>query len=237
VVGRSIVLFAVIRAVSCAQTGGIQGRVADIANAAIPNAVVELRIKADSTPLQTTKTDWPGHYSFTDVPAGTYELLVSAPGFQPYTQSIKVTKGREIDLPAISLTVAPIGGCDQSPPDLPTINFEATKSGKTLLDGAVVGKGGEFLAGVKLTLSPIGKNARQWEMLTGPWGSFSFGGVTPGMYSLRATRRGYADFVIDRFEIKPGWRTHIVDSLEMLNCLEGFQCEPNRKIHAVVLCL
>lgn len=236
-VGRSIAFFALIRAVACAQTGSIQGRVADIANAAIPNAVVELRIKGDSAPLQTTKTDWPGHFSFTDVSSGTYELHISAPGFNGLNESIKVTEGQELDLSVISLTVAPIGGCEPPPPELPTINFEATKSGETLLDGAVVGTGGEFLAGVTITLSPIGKNTRQWKMVTGPWGSFSVTGITPGMYSLRAARRGYAGFVIDRFEIKAGQRTHIVDSLEMLNCLKGFRCEPNRKIHAVVLCL
>jgi len=231
------VLVAIFGAALCAQTGGIQGRVADIANAAIPNAVVELRLKGGSTPLQTTKTDWPGHFSLTDIPAGTYELLVSAPGFTLYTQSIKVTEGQETDLAQISLAVAPTGGCDPPPSELPRIAFEPAKSGETLLDGAVVGTGGEFLAGVTITLSPIGRNTHQWKMVTGSWGSFGFSGITPGMYSLRVTRRGYTDFVIDRFAINAGQRTHIVDSLEMLNCLKGIHCEPNRKIHAVVLCL
>lgn len=236
-VGRSIALFGVLRAALCAQTGGIEGRVADIAGAAIPNAVVELRIKDASTALQTTKADRPGHFSFTDVPAGTYELHVSSQGFEPYIQSIKVTEGQEIDLAQISLAVAPIGGCDQPPPELPGIIFETTKSGETLLDGTVVGTGDEFLAGVTISVSSVSKKTRQRKMVTDPWGSFGFSGISPGMYSVRATRRGYADFVIDQVEIEAGRRTHIVDSLEMLNCRKGLRCEPNRKIHAVVLCL
>jgi len=206
-------------------------------DAVIPNADVEVQTRAGGTLPQITRTDLSGRFSFTAVAPGTYELHVSAPGFEPHSQSIKVTEGQEIDLPAISLALAPIAGCGPPHLELPTIDLEATKSGETLLDGAVVGTGGEFVAGVTITLSSISKKTRQRKMVTGPWGGFSFSGVTPGMYSLRATRYGYADFVIDRFEIKAGQRTHIVDSLEMLNCLKGLRCEPNRKIHAVVLCL
>jgi len=236
-VGRSIALFAVLRMLSYSQTGSVQGRIVDPIGAVIPNADVELRTSPDGTLGQITRTDLSGRFSFTAVAPGTYELLVSPQGFNRHSESIKVTEGQEIDLPPISLAVAPIGGCDQPPPELPRIDLEATKSGETLLDGAVVGTGGEFVAGVTITLSSVGKKTRQRKMVTGRWGRFSFIGVTPGMYSLRATRYGYADFVIDRFEIKAGQRTHIVDSLEMLNCLKGLRCEPNRKIHAVVLCL
>lgn len=236
-VSRSIALFAVLRGVAFAQAGSVRARVVDPMDAVIPNADVELRTRAGGTLPQITRTDLSGRFSFTAVAPGTYELLVSAQGFEPHSQSIKVTEAQEIDLAQISMALAPIAGCGPPRLEPPTIDFEATKSGQTLLDGAVVGTGGEFLAGVMITLSPIGKNTHQWKTVTGPWGSFDFSGVTPGMYSLRATRRGYADFVIDRFEIKAGQRTHMVDSLEMLNCLKRFRCEPNRKVHSVVLCL
>lgn len=235
-VGRSWVLLAMLPVLSHAETGSIQGQVVDPAGAVIANADVVLRIKGDSNPLQTTRTDWPGHFRLTGVPAETYELLVSAAGFNRHSESTKVTEGQEIDLPPISLSIAPIAGCGPPPLAPPTIYSDSINSGEAELYGTVAGVSDEFIARVQVFLLPI-NDGRRATMVSGPDGSFYFSGIAPGVYRLRATRRGYADFVIDRLELNAGQRIHIIEPLEMLDCLKGFRCEPNRKVHIIELCL
>ncbi|HLM98150.1 MAG TPA: carboxypeptidase-like regulatory domain-containing protein [Bryobacteraceae bacterium] len=236
-VGRSIALVAVLQVTALAQMGSVKGVVVDSTGAFVPFVDVELRIKGKVAPVEATKTDAKGHFGFAAVTPGTYELLVSGPGFDRHSQSIRVVEAQDTEVPTISLVLGEIAKCGPPRLELPTIDFERTQSSETMLDGAVVGMDRAFLAGVTITLSPIGKNTRQWTMVTGAWGSFSFSGITPGMYALRATHRGYSDFVIDRFEIKAGQRTHISEPLEMLDCPDGFRCNPNRKIHVVEICL
>ena len=234
---RSIALWVVLRATALAQVGSLQGRVVDFQQAVIPRAAVELRIKGNSAPLQTTTTDDRGHFALAGIPSGTFELRISAPGFELHVQTVAVKAGDAVDLLSIPLAVGAVGGCGPGPLGPPTISLNPIHAGDTELYGTVTDMTGGFIARVRASLKPIEKKNRPATIVTGPEGSFYFSGIAPGTYELRATRKGYSDFVIDRLELKVGERTDIIEPLEILDCLEGFRCEPNRQVHTIVLCL
>ena len=69
------------------QTGGtITGVVSDPAGAVVPNAPVEAKNTATGVVLPAA-TSATGNYTFGNVPAGTYEINVTVPGFKKYLQT------------------------------------------------------------------------------------------------------------------------------------------------------
>jgi hypothetical protein len=76
--GLLIVLAASYSAV--AQTGSLRGLVTDQNGAVVPGAKVT--VNGPSGLVETTKTDKSGSYSFNGLPAGDYELQVSAPNLE-----------------------------------------------------------------------------------------------------------------------------------------------------------
>src|SRR4051794_11732783 len=69
-----------------AVNGQIEGTITDASGAGVPNA--EVRITNTQTGLtKTTVTDDSGFYRFTVLPYGTYDVNVTAAGFQPFTRS------------------------------------------------------------------------------------------------------------------------------------------------------
>jgi hypothetical protein len=65
--------------------GSISGAVTDPTGAAVPNAQVTVR-NADSGSEYKTVTTVTGNYAMAQLPAGTYDLSVEAPGFSRYMQ-------------------------------------------------------------------------------------------------------------------------------------------------------
>jgi hypothetical protein len=115
--------------------------------------------------------------------------------------------------------------------------FESVSSMESELGGVVVGQSRELLAGITISLRRNGQHRNPLTTKTNDEGKFHFLDIKPGLYTLRASRDGYADFSIDQFEIKTGQHAHISDPLEMLRCAAGVRCSPNRKIHVVEICL
>jgi hypothetical protein len=68
-----------------AGTGQIQGTIADSSGALIPGATVTLT-EATTRVQRTTQSDNAGVYVFPNIPITTYEILVSATGFETYEQ-------------------------------------------------------------------------------------------------------------------------------------------------------
>ncbi len=76
-----------------ATTGKITGTVADSSGGAVPNAAVSVKSTALLVP-RSTHTEADGSYLFDLLPPGTYELTVTAPGFNTYNQTgIVLTAG------------------------------------------------------------------------------------------------------------------------------------------------
>lgn len=72
-----------IASVSFAQIAArLTGSVVDPSGAPIPGAVVEIYLPGGAKPLQSMPTTGDGLYAFTAVPAGTYDITVTAKGFR-----------------------------------------------------------------------------------------------------------------------------------------------------------
>jgi hypothetical protein len=236
-VGRLCVLFVVLRVLSLGQTRSIEGQVCDAIGAVIPHASVVLRVEGAPPASQTTTTDFNGHFRFTGVAPGTYEVLVSMQGFVDYVQSVSIVEGKDTELPAISLAIGPIAECADYTLELPTITFVSFGPSEAQLDGSAATPAGELLADVTISLRSIGHPSKPLTTRTDIDGKFSFRGVKPGAYALRSSRRGYSAFVIDRVEIRLGQRAHISEPLEMDRCPAGIHCRPSRTIHVPNICL
>src|SRR5580658_3904242 len=83
-IGVLLVLFAFVPSAlfsQSASTGTVAGTVTDPSGAAVAAATVTLTDKGTNIP-RTASTNENGRYIFVDVPAGTYDLTVSKPGFR-----------------------------------------------------------------------------------------------------------------------------------------------------------
>lgn len=84
-------------------TGSITGTVTDQDGAVIANAKVDLT--AGSFKSQT-RSDSDGTYSFKEVPVGTFQISISAPGFADQIQSGTIVAGQGYIVPPVPLVVA-----------------------------------------------------------------------------------------------------------------------------------
>ena len=106
-------LFALFSVFAQSDRGAITGTVTDPAAAIVPNAVVSVRNVDTGSQYQTTTTDT-GNYSLPQLPAGTYELTVTVPGFSRYVQqgiraivanTVRVDVVLQVGVPTDSVTV------------------------------------------------------------------------------------------------------------------------------------
>jgi hypothetical protein len=82
-----------------AETGTINGTVTDKSGAVVVGATITATSIATGL-TRTTKTKSAGEYAITNLPPQTYEVTIETPGFQKYTQRIKVDVGSVNDLSA-----------------------------------------------------------------------------------------------------------------------------------------
>ena len=82
--------------------GSVRGDVVDPNGNAIPGASVQLAITTEKTPRHAA-ADGVGHYDFADVPAGPFELTVTAPAFAARSITGKLLAGEWLTLPDTAL--------------------------------------------------------------------------------------------------------------------------------------
>ena len=85
--------------------GGISGRVVDSDGQPIAGATVAL-----SGTTMTATTDANGHYSFTNVPPGTYNLTVTLTGYNAASGNAVVTAGQTTTVPDMTMEKTTGGG-------------------------------------------------------------------------------------------------------------------------------
>jgi Carboxypeptidase regulatory-like domain len=88
---------------SITATGTIIGTIVDKDGAVISNAKVALTAGPFTTQMQSGDN---GAFTFTDVPAGPFQVAVSAPGFADQTQAGVLAAGQEFIVPEVQLVVA-----------------------------------------------------------------------------------------------------------------------------------
>ena len=88
---------------------GISGTITDASGAAVPGASINLRQPASAL-SRDTQTDMAGQFRLTGLPAGRYELQISAPGFQRTLRQVEV---RPLELASVS-SVLQVGSVSES---------------------------------------------------------------------------------------------------------------------------
>lgn len=218
-------------------SGHLSGTVVDPTLEGIPAAIVVARKADRSIPPRKIMTVNHGRFRFVDLPEGKYELDVSAPGFARKTiTSIQVAGENDFALSPVILAVdGSLYNCVPEPA-IPQVYFAPGTQPATALDGNVVERLRGPLAQVTLTLAGPGVPA-PIVTRSNAKGQFRFSALPPGMYSLRATRSGYADFLLRKVEIRSGQWTQVHESLEMEPCPSGVTCKPVETVLAPVICL
>jgi len=86
----------------------IQGTVLDEGEGTVEKAAVTLT-NIDTAETHTTESDSEGNYSFSDLPAGAFTLLISAQGFSSFiNQRITLASDQTLQLPGITLHLAAV---------------------------------------------------------------------------------------------------------------------------------
>ncbi len=106
--GRWIILYSSLPSILFAQgTARVTGSVIDPSSAAVPGAAVELLLHGGKRALLSTRTGPDGLFSIESVRPELYDLVIEAPGFQPYKlENVKVDSARATDLPPLKLLLA-----------------------------------------------------------------------------------------------------------------------------------
>ena len=89
-------------------SGVIQGIVTDVHGGLVPGASITLE-RIGHPNLRDATSDSAGHFTFPNVIAGTYTVLVSAPDLKTLlSQPFVLQSGEHLELPTIALAIAPI---------------------------------------------------------------------------------------------------------------------------------
>jgi protocatechuate 3,4-dioxygenase beta subunit len=209
-----------LKATPAPAVGSVSGSVTDSSGAPVAGAVVMIfpasTTKARATPqrrgprfgpspVQVTTTDKDGHYTFDQVPAGAYEVAVSAKGFQKATSaSFTVAQGSNT-APTVALTPVP-------QPVLGNVTGMVTDSDGKPLAGAFVelsaspsttGGSGGSPTGTTIVRPPLPIRVA----ITDTNGQYKFENVPAGTYTVTARDKGFEPATSAAFTVAKGDNT------------------------------
>jgi hypothetical protein len=148
-------------AMSPVTVGGAAGLTGSVSNVKSGSALAGARVSLGGT---TVTSDSSGHYSFSNVSQGTYVLTASASGFLSRSYTVSVTAGST------------------------TQNIALSTAG--VLQGKVSSASGVGVAGATVSISG-GALSSTFSATTSSTGSYNFGWVPVGAYTVTVTASGY----------------------------------------------
>src|SRR5882757_1840928 len=90
-------------------TARLSGSVIDQTGSAVPVATVDVFLPGGAKPILTSNTTQEGLFAFAGVPAGTYDVVITANGFRKHSErGVVLTAAAETSLPAIKLEVGSV---------------------------------------------------------------------------------------------------------------------------------
>jgi outer membrane receptor protein involved in Fe transport len=90
-------------------TARLSGAIVDQTGSAVPSATVDVLLPGGSKPILTMTSTAEGIFSFTGIPAGTYDVVITANGFRKFTQrGVVLTPATETAIPSIKLEVGSV---------------------------------------------------------------------------------------------------------------------------------
>jgi Carboxypeptidase regulatory-like domain len=215
-------LFAVLLcSAACGQdTGSIHGMVVDPTGSPFLGAAVALGV-AGQTLRTDTKTDAKGAFRFERLPAGSYDLSASAPGFRKIHKEIEVRSGEIVPVPPLTLQLGSVG-CS-SPVATPSIAELPTPGRPRVVGTLRSGRGGRAVRAATVVLTDIHNTHKKVKVKTDSQGRYEFLRVQPGSYHLAASKRGYTTFLVDWNVVRvlPGQVT-------VIGALPMWECDDNR---------
>src|SRR3984885_10805124 len=105
----AIIILIAMSTIGFAQTfrGGISGIITDQTGAIVPEAAIKATNQATGLVYSTTAST-AGEFAFTDLPLGSYTVVISRPGFSVLTiNAVRVSAGSTYNLP-VKLDVAQV---------------------------------------------------------------------------------------------------------------------------------
>ena len=108
--GAAVALSMLVSSPSLAQVAArLSGAVQDPSGAAVPAATVDVYLPGGAKPILSGPTTAEGLFSFVGVPAGTYDVVISAPGFRKQTErGVILTAATETSMPAVKLEIGSV---------------------------------------------------------------------------------------------------------------------------------
>src|SRR5262245_50923192 len=90
-------------------TARLSGAIVDQTGSAVPSATVDVLLPGGSKPILTMASTPEGIFSFTVIPTGSYDVLITANGFRKFTQrGVVLTPATETAIPSIKLEVGSV---------------------------------------------------------------------------------------------------------------------------------
>ncbi|GJM43916.1 MAG: hypothetical protein DHS20C21_07580 [Gemmatimonadota bacterium] len=166
-----------------APTGSLAGTVSfSDGPGTLPVATISVRPSGSTTEVASTTSDpSDGTWQVTDLPAGDYDLVFSAPNYLSSSVTTTVTPPGETTVPVVTLDRVPVGsisgtvGFSDSPSSRPLASITAYEAGTTTVAGGAV--------------------ASQVD------GTFAITNLTPGAYDLLFRADSYMDSTITDIDV------------------------------------
>ncbi|MBW8747476.1 MAG: TonB-dependent receptor [Acidobacteria bacterium] len=170
------------------QTGTLSGTLKDAIGASIPNATVVLRNEATKV-VRNVRGDAEGHFNASGLPAGTYTVEASAPGFALTTrQGVQLTASNTQDL---TLTLKVGGANEQITVD--AANANSIAAAYAVMDGVLDARSARTEVNSTYIQNYVAPTADYTEVLQNAPGTYSLNANGVGMGDAKMFFRGFSD--------------------------------------------